>query len=63
VVTVYAFSIENFKRGKDEVDGLMQLALIKFTNLLEDRYALSYGTCVMGLCVRYTCAIVLLVMA
>eukprot|EP00045_Choanoeca_perplexa_P010062 m.100617 g.100617 ORF g.100617 m.100617 type:complete len:359 (-) comp15135_c0_seq1:895-1971(-) len=36
VVTVYAFSIENFKRSQDEVDGLMQLALIKFTKLLED---------------------------
>ena len=25
-VTVYAFSIENFKRSQEEVDGLMELA-------------------------------------
>ena len=29
-VTVYAFSIENFKRPKDEVDGLMDLTAEKF---------------------------------
>lgn len=36
-VTVYAFSIENFKRTKDEVDGLMELAKQKFQRLLEER--------------------------
>ncbi|XP_029927648.1 dehydrodolichyl diphosphate synthase complex subunit DHDDS [Myripristis murdjan] len=36
-VTVYAFSIENFKRAKAEVDGLMELAKQKFTRLLEER--------------------------
>lgn len=36
-VTVYAFSIENFKRTKDEVDGLMELARQKFERLLEER--------------------------
>jgi ditrans,polycis-polyprenyl diphosphate synthase len=37
-VTVYAFSIENFKRSKEEVDGLMDLAKQKFTRLLEEKY-------------------------
>ncbi|XP_077337171.1 dehydrodolichyl diphosphate synthase complex subunit DHDDS [Lithobates pipiens] len=36
-VTVYAFSIENFKRSKEEVEGLMELARQKFTRLLEER--------------------------
>ncbi|XP_031567033.1 dehydrodolichyl diphosphate synthase complex subunit DHDDS-like [Actinia tenebrosa] len=36
-VTVYAFSIENFKRSKEEVDGLMCLAKQKFERLLEER--------------------------
>lgn len=36
-VTVYAFSIENFKRSKDEVDGLMELAKQKFARLLEEQ--------------------------
>lgn len=36
-VTVYAFSIENFKRPKYEVDGLMQLAKVKLEQLT------SYG--------------------
>lgn len=43
VVTVYAFSIENFKRPKYEVDALMQMAKIKLTQLAQhgdllDRY-------------------------
>ena len=37
-VTVYAFSIENFKRSKEEVDGLMDLARQKFKRLLEEKY-------------------------
>ena len=36
-VTVYAFSIENFKRSKDEVDGLMELAKQKFDRLMEEK--------------------------
>jgi len=38
-VTVYAFSIENFKRSKEEVDGLMELAREKFSRLLQERLA------------------------
>lgn len=37
-VTVYAFSIENFKRSKKEVDELMDLARQKFKRLLEETY-------------------------
>lgn len=36
-VTVYAFSIENFKRSKEEVDALMTLAREKFEKLLEEK--------------------------
>ncbi|RUS86358.1 hypothetical protein EGW08_005876 [Elysia chlorotica] len=36
-VTVYAFSIENFKRSPDEVNGLMELSRQKFAKLLEER--------------------------
>ena len=36
-VTVYAFSIENFKRSKDEVDCLLELARKKFAKLLEEK--------------------------
>lgn len=38
-VTVYAFSIENFKRSKDEIDALMQLVRQKFECLLKEKYA------------------------
>lgn len=37
-VTVYAFSIENFKRSQEEVDQLMSLAKEKFIRLLEEKY-------------------------
>ena len=37
MVTVYAFSIENFKRSKTEVDTLMELAKRGFEQLLEQR--------------------------
>ncbi|CAB3382563.1 Hypothetical predicted protein [Cloeon dipterum] len=50
-VTVYAFSIENFKRSKDEVDGLMDLARQKFKKLLEEKEKLrEHGVriCVIG---------------
>ncbi|XP_075051874.1 dehydrodolichyl diphosphate synthase complex subunit DHDDS [Mixophyes fleayi] len=36
-VTVYAFSIENFKRSEEEVEGLMELARQKFMRLLEEK--------------------------
>lgn len=46
VVTVYAFSIENFKRSKYEVDGLMDMAKVKLAQLLQhgdllDRYGVG----------------------
>lgn len=46
VVTVYAFSVENFKRSKYEVDALMDMAKIKLTQLAQhgellDRYGAS----------------------
>uniref|UniRef100_A0AC34Q4B0 Alkyl transferase n=1 Tax=Panagrolaimus sp. JU765 TaxID=591449 RepID=A0AC34Q4B0_9BILA len=40
-VTLYAFSIENFKRTKDEVDGLMDMAKEKFTKLLDEKEKLQ----------------------
>lgn len=36
-MTVYAFSIENFKRSQEEVDTLMGLAREKFAKLLEEK--------------------------
>lgn len=36
-VTVYAFSIENFKRTKEEVDQVLKLADEKFAKLLEEK--------------------------
>lgn len=41
-VTVYAFSIENFKRTKEEVDDLMELAKKKVASLMENRYMKHY---------------------
>lgn len=46
VVTVYAFSIENFKRSKYEVDALMNMAKMKLAQLAQhgdllDRYGAS----------------------
>ena len=35
IVTVYAFSTENFNRPKDEVDGLMRLFVINFKKLVD----------------------------
>ncbi|KIH44437.1 di-trans,poly-cis-decaprenylcistransferase-like protein [Ancylostoma duodenale] len=40
-VTVYAFSIENFKRSSEEVNGLMKLAEEKFAKLLAEREKLE----------------------
>lgn len=46
-VTVYAFSIENFKRSKSEVDGLMDLARQKFGRLMEEQEKLQkHGVCI-----------------
>lgn len=46
VVTIYAFSIENFKRSRYEVDALMEMARLKLTQLAQhgellDRYGAS----------------------
>ncbi|KAF8473467.1 putative undecaprenyl diphosphate synthase-domain-containing protein [Kalaharituber pfeilii] len=47
VVTVYAFSIENFKRSKYEVDALMDIAKIKLSQLSQHGDLLDrYGACV-----------------
>ncbi|KAF7691976.1 dehydrodolichyl diphosphate synthase complex subunit DHDDS [Silurus meridionalis] len=46
-VTVYAFSIENFKRSKEEVNGLMELAKEKFLRLLDEQENLEkHGVCI-----------------
>ncbi|KAL5010632.1 hypothetical protein ScPMuIL_012937 [Solemya velum] len=46
-VTVYAFSIENFKRSKDEVDCLMELARQKFARLLQEKeQIMKHGVCI-----------------
>lgn len=42
MVTVYAFSIENFKRSEEEVQGLMRLAEDKFRQLLEKTSVFFY---------------------
>ena len=46
MVTVYAFSIENFSRPKYEVDGLMELARVKLEQIVQhgellERYGAS----------------------
>lgn len=45
-VTVYAFSIENFNRSRDEVDMLMSLAKEKFQKLLDDEKLMKDGVCI-----------------
>ncbi|KAF2862470.1 Undecaprenyl diphosphate synthase [Piedraia hortae CBS 480.64] len=50
VVTIYAFSIENFKRGRAEVDGLMDMAKTKLVQMAEhgallDRYGARINIC------------------
>ncbi|XP_039310602.1 dehydrodolichyl diphosphate synthase complex subunit DHDDS isoform X2 [Solenopsis invicta] len=47
-VTVYAFSIDNFKRSKEEVDELMDLSRQKFKSLLKNMDELVEA----GVCVR-----------
>mmetsp|Transcript_30477 Transcript_30477/g.42452 ORF Transcript_30477/g.42452 Transcript_30477/m.42452 type:complete len:349 (+) Transcript_30477:18-1064(+) len=41
VVTVYAFALDNFKRSKREVDSLMELAVQKFTEMLDSEREIS----------------------
>lgn len=46
-VTLYAFSLENFKRSKEEVDCLMELAKNKFSALLDEKdLVMSHSLCV-----------------
>lgn len=35
-ISVYAFSIENFKRSKDEVDSLFDLARAKLNEMIKE---------------------------
>ena len=47
VVTIYAFSIENFKRTKYEVDALMDMARTKLSQLAQHGALLDrYGACI-----------------
>lgn len=47
-VTVYAFSIENFKRSQEEVDALINLSREKYKRLLEEKDRLMKE----GVCIR-----------
>lgn len=47
-VTVYAFSIENFKRSEAEVNTLLQLAREKFDKFMEEKDELNKR----GICIR-----------
>ncbi|KAG6990933.1 hypothetical protein G7Y79_00060g092370 [Physcia stellaris] len=47
VVTIYAFSIENFKRSKYEVDALMDMFKVKLSQLSQHGEILQrYGACI-----------------
>jgi ditrans,polycis-polyprenyl diphosphate synthase len=47
VVTIYAFSIENFHRSKYEVDALMDIAKVKLSQLAQHGDLLDrYGACI-----------------
>lgn len=49
-VTVYAFSIENFKRSRDEVDGLLDLALKKLKTMLSEMDKIhEHGVCIRAI--------------
>lgn len=48
-MTVYVFSIENFKRSKEEVDGLMELAKQKVAKLLDKRFGIHNVVTFFGL--------------
>lgn len=46
-VTVYAFSIENFKRSSDEVEALMNIFKDKLEKLMEEEEAImKFGVCI-----------------
>lgn len=47
-VTVYAFSIENFKRSPEEVDALMKLAKDKLYELCKKGCANSHLSCMLN---------------
>lgn len=47
-VTVYAFSIENFKRSKTEVNALLELAREKFQRFMEEKDEINKR----GICIR-----------
>ncbi|XP_065201591.1 dehydrodolichyl diphosphate synthase complex subunit DHDDS-like [Planococcus citri] len=67
-VTVYAFSIENFKRNKEEVDTLMDLAKTKFKGLIDEwRKLREHGVCIriignMTLLPKDLCTLMLIAM-
>jgi ditrans,polycis-polyprenyl diphosphate synthase len=52
-VTVYAFSIENFKRSPEEVDGLMALAKEKFAQMLDKSCVVFFVWVVFVLAVQF----------
>lgn len=47
-VTVYAFSIENFKRSESEVNALLEMARDKFNKFMEEKDELNKR----GICIR-----------
>ena len=51
-VTLYAFSIENFKRSQEEVTALMSLAITKIVEALDDEFVFSFftATVLLGTC-------------
>jgi len=51
-VTVFAFSIENFKRSEDEVEALMELAETKLLELTKHGYVLSHPSIYLLTCAR-----------
>uniref|UniRef100_H2YIH2 Alkyl transferase n=1 Tax=Ciona savignyi TaxID=51511 RepID=H2YIH2_CIOSA len=56
-VTVYAFSAENFKRSKEEVNSLMELARSKFERILKEKgklEELGVRLCILNVCAAYT---------
>ena len=51
---MYAFSIENFKRTKDEVDCLMELAKKKFEKLMEEKCVVMKHAAGKDVCMHLT---------
>ena len=59
-VTVYAFSIENFKRSADEVNGLMDLFRVKMRDLIDEKLValyLFFDSDFFGLVAAHSCTI------